>query len=947
MHTAPSTSLRIDIGRFIDAGSMAGRIACLNAAAGRRLSSTEVAGAWLEVLKAVAAEGNTALLGALIPGFLRLAPYHAKADGLYRLWRGEAAPAGDALVFLILSCTRNLPKARALHARLAAAGATAVVARGEPGIGEPRWGDDGVVAVDAPDTYEALPQKLLAAIDAVVRRHGRAAILKLDDDCQLAATFNPARIARIASCTDFAGHPVGGHDHDRCWHLGKTADTTMGPYARRFHGAWARGGAYLLGANAVEQIHREWAFFPDEFAGECYEDKMVGDFLRRAGIALTPQSTEDWGIHVDLRDRLVADAPAAPSAPAAHAKAAPQAWACTEDFLRSLPGPIAVVGNGRPVRDFGAVIDRYPTVIRLNNYRLAGFEAQVGTCTTARCTSGWTDIEPRGDVPEFSPFTEGAAESANVAAYRAKSGSALPTAEADVHVAWPQLPRPSTGLALLTLLSALGRQVDVFGFDGFASGHYWTPDQPMRTTHSSEELPALLSLPGVTLYGESYPYAQLYDFCHTEHDGYNHNEGLAIYRRMGGALKGESILEFGAGNGQLSAWLERQGNRVTAVEVSGVAFARIPVAHKIQGDCLTLPLLDQRFDRFVSMDVLEHLTENDIRIVIREAARLAGSILVTVSTRPSGLLGPRGENLHLTVRPVQWWLDQFAPYFDITTTRGDEVGQLVLEGRRHEGAAPKPVKTARRADGYELPAGYRARPQPEYYVDSAEGDGGVTWQPDVYPLAADLARSLGCNTIVDIGCGHARKLSQLHPEFELIGVDYGPNIAHCRQQYRFGTWLEADLENDTLLPIPDRVLSRSVVVCSDVIEHLVDPRPLLDTLRTLLQQAPAVVISTPDRVRTHGPAQMGPPPNPAHTREWELGEFQRLLQREGFHIAAATHTRSNDRDHQPATIVAVVVNPQHPALASSRFAAAPAAPAPAPAATSQARARARVMALVD
>ena len=53
------------------------------------------------------------------------------------------------------------------------------------------------------------------------------------------------------------------------------------------------------------------------------------------------------------------------------------AFACTEDFLKSLPQPIAIVGNGVPLGPMGPAIDHHPSVIRLNNYRLPGYEALV------------------------------------------------------------------------------------------------------------------------------------------------------------------------------------------------------------------------------------------------------------------------------------------------------------------------------------------------------------------------------------------------------------------------------------------------------------------------------------------------------------------------------------------------------------------------------------------
>jgi len=619
------------------------------------------------------------------------------------------------------------------------------------------------------------------------------------------------------------------------------------------------------------------------------------------------------------------------------------AFSCTEDFLKSLPQPIAIVGNGVPLGPMGPAIDHHPSVIRLNNYRLPGYEALVGTRTSARCTSGWQDIEVRGDqverVFEFSPFTRNARESSALAGYEQRSGRPLACARTDIHALVPQVPNPSTGLALAALCNHLGLSFSLFGFDGFASGHYWNPGQPFATTHSSSERDVLLALRHGVLYGNSYDYASLYNFCHAEHAGYNVNEGLSLYRQLGVVIDNETILEFGAGNGDLSVFMQSQGNDVTAVEVSQVAFDRIAIRKKIRGDCMTLAGLTQTFDRFVSVDVLEHLTENDIRLVLREAARLAGSVLVSVSTRLSGLLGPKGENLHLTVRSVEWWRELFSEHFDVELIGGLEVGQVILAGDRRPAGVARPAKHVLPSDHFELPARYAARAKPNYYVDAA--DDGVTWQPDVYPAAAEIARSLNCDTLIDIGCGHARKLSALHPEFKLIGVDYGANIEHCRARFPFGTWLEADFENIEYLPLPARVLKKSVVICSDVIEHLVDPRSLMDALRQLLQDAPAVVLSTPDRERTWGSTHNGPPPNPAHTREWSLAELRTLFEREGFTLAAATHTRSNDSKPDLATIMLVAINPDHPMIRASQVAqevpaapakqTAPAAPAPAPA----------------
>ena len=108
-----------------------------------------------------------------------------------------------------------------------------------------------------------------------------------------------------------------------------------------------------------------------------------------------------------------------------------------------------------------------------------------------------------------------------------------------------------------------------------------------------------------------------------------------------------------------------------------------------------------------------------------------------------------------------------------------------------------------------LPAAYQQRLQPDYFADAA--DDGITWQPDVYPHAAGLARDLGRDVIIDIGCGRAGKLALLQhdqPLWHYIGVDYGPNIEWCQANHSFGDWIEADLETYTALAIPIAQLRR-------------------------------------------------------------------------------------------------------------------------------------------
>lgn len=202
-----------------------------------------------------------------------------------------------------------------------------------------------------------------------------------------------------------------------------------------------------------------------------------------------------------------------------------------------------------------------------------------------------------------------------------------------------------------------------------------------------------------------------------------------------------------------------------------------------------------------------------------------------------------------------------------------------------------------------LPPGYIRRARPDYFDDL---DRGVVWQPDVYRFARDLAREIGARRVIDVGCGRARKLAALHPEFEIIGIDYGANLEYCRSVYPWGQWIDADLEAAAPLPLSAAAAATAVVVAADVIEHLRHPERLVDALGGLLAHASCVVLSTPERVLTHGPDQIGPPPNPAHVQEWSLAELRAFVESRGLIVVYAGITASDSASWQDATSLLVI-----------------------------------------
>ncbi len=206
---------------------------------------------------------------------------------------------------------------------------------------------------------------------------------------------------------------------------------------------------------------------------------------------------------------------------------------------------------------------------------------------------------------------------------------------------------------------------------------------------------------------------------------------------------------------------------------------------------------------------------------------------------------------------------------------------------------------------YHLPETYRSRDEVFYFSDIEPAKGEPLYQPEVYEVAEYFLRKTGRSTVIDFGCGMASKLVTL-PAVHRIGIDFGSNIEYCRARHEgAGEWIEADFSDARSIALADRAGPDCVVICADVVEHLLDPHPLLKILAACYTNGAIVLTSTPDRVRVWGKDHNGPPPNPSHVREWALEEYRRLLEDNGLPCIYSGYTLDNDRDMQLETIVTI------------------------------------------
>lgn len=168
----------------------------------------------------------------------------------------------------------------------------------------------------------------------------------------------------------------------------------------------------------------------------------------------------------------------------------------------------------------------------------------------------------------------------------------------------------------------------------------------------------------------------------------------------------------------------------------------------------------------------------------------------------------------------------------------------------------------------------------QYWTDERIRTSAV-YQWHVYRWAAKLVRARGLRSVLDIGCGPGTKLAEhIAPVCDDIeGFDQPAGVAAAERLGSPGVYRSVDLESADI----QAHRTFDLVLCADVIEHLVDPDPMLDLILRMCHRGSLVLFSTPDRARLHGRACMASY-KAEHVREWASPEFRRYLTLRAFRI---------------------------------------------------------------
>jgi hypothetical protein len=138
-----------------------------------------------------------------------------------------------------------------------------------------------VLNLNAPDDYLGLPLKMATMFAFVARNFDFDYLVKCDDDMFLDIR-SICNLLAESKALDYVGRVVRRHDYTPTHHWGKATVAEDNPVTNsEWQGPYCGGGVYILSKKAVLVLAESML---EAINDDLYEDKLVGDVLRRQHI---------------------------------------------------------------------------------------------------------------------------------------------------------------------------------------------------------------------------------------------------------------------------------------------------------------------------------------------------------------------------------------------------------------------------------------------------------------------------------------------------------------------------------------------------------------------------------------------------------------------------------------------------------------------------------------
>lgn len=126
-----------------------------------------------------------------------------------------------------------------------------------------------------------------------------------------------------------------------------------------------------------------------------------------------------------------------------------------------------------------------------------------------------------------------------------------------------------------------------------------------------------------------------------------------------------TLLDYGCGQAvHTYQILSRHGNKTLLGRLNGMVqcyYCYDPAVKKYN----MKPPQGMVFDLSCCADVMEHVPEEYVPMVLTEIGsytKMDGALIFSISANPARKLFNNGENLHITIKPLEWWINAIQSY---------------------------------------------------------------------------------------------------------------------------------------------------------------------------------------------------------------------------------------------------------------------------------------------
>lgn len=151
-------------------------------------------------------------------------------------------------------------------------------------------------------------------------------------------------------------------------------------------------------------------------------------------------------------------------------------------------------------------------------------------------------------------------------------------------------------------------------------------------------------------------YAALYTEFHKAHpkkfSGYSITQHVEVVARLVKQTGAARLLDYGSGKGY--QYIEKRCHEAWG--------GLLPYCYDVGVRQLS-KRPDGKFDGVLCCDVMEHIAEHDVSAVLADVFSFAESfVFFCISCRKANKSFEDGTNMHMTVRPPEWWAEQLAQH---------------------------------------------------------------------------------------------------------------------------------------------------------------------------------------------------------------------------------------------------------------------------------------------